>query len=93
MLFLISSVSFFFVMFLLRCFVFIRQVQSLKEKLEKSRLEAISDAEQMIADLNRRHERDKQILMEDNKKLSSNVEFVSFCFVCSFPFSVFPFLF
>ncbi|XP_018577381.1 serine/threonine-protein kinase Genghis Khan [Anoplophora glabripennis] len=54
-----------------------REVQSLKEKVEKSRLEAISDSEQMIAELNRRHERDKQILLEDNKKLSSNIEFLT----------------
>ncbi|KAJ8981694.1 hypothetical protein NQ317_003415 [Molorchus minor] len=54
-----------------------REVQLLKEKLEKSRLEAISDSEQMIAELNRRHDRDKQILLEDNNKLSSNVEFLT----------------
>lgn len=50
--------------------------------MEKARQEAISDTDQMIADLSKRHERDKQILLEDNKKLSSNVEFVSFDFVC-----------
>lgn len=54
--------------------------------MEKSRLEAISDSEQMIAELNRRHERDKQILLEDNKKLSSNIEFVSFYFSILFSF-------
>lgn len=31
----------------------------------------------MINDLSHRHDREKQILDEDNKKLASNVEFVS----------------
>lgn len=53
-------------------------MQLLKEKLEKSRSEAVSDFEQMMAELNRRNEREKQILLEDNKKLSSNIDFVSF---------------
>ncbi|CAH1967830.1 unnamed protein product [Acanthoscelides obtectus] len=54
-----------------------REVQSLKEKLEQTRLEAVSDSEQMVTELNRRHEREKQILSEDNKKLSSSVEFLT----------------
>lgn len=67
-------------------FVFVpRQVQLFKEKLDKSRSEAVSDFEQMMTELNRRNEREKQVLLEDNKKLSSNVEFVSFiCFSCHF---------
>jgi serine/threonine-protein kinase MRCK len=57
-----------------------REVQNLKEKQEKHRVEAISESEQMIAELNRRHDRDKQILLDDNHKLTSNVEFVSLNF-------------
>lgn len=53
------------------------KVQILKEKQEKARLEAAVDSEQLIAELNRRHEREKQILMEENDKLAANVEFVS----------------
>lgn len=53
-------------------------MQLLKEKLDKSRSEAVSDFEQMMAELNRRNEREKQVLLEDNKKLSSNIDFVSF---------------
>lgn len=52
----------------------------LKEKQEKARLENITDSEQAIADLNRRHERDKQILLEENKKLNTEIESVSFNF-------------
>jgi serine/threonine-protein kinase MRCK len=54
-----------------------REVQNLKEKQEKHRVEAISESEQMIAELNRRHDRDKQILLDDNHKLTSNVEFLT----------------
>lgn len=64
-------------------------MQLLKEKLEKSRSEAVSDFEQMMAELNRRNEREKQILLEDNKKLSSNIDFVSFIFYDFLLLSVF----
>lgn len=61
-------------------------MQLLKEKLEQSRSEAVSDFEQMMAELNRRNEREKQILLEDNKKLTSNIDFVSFIFMISYHF-------
>ncbi|CAG9835316.1 unnamed protein product [Diabrotica balteata] len=54
-----------------------REVQMLKEKLEKSRLEALADSEQVIADLKSRHDREKQILVEENKNLSSNVDLLT----------------
>lgn len=50
----------------------------MKEKMEKSRQEAATETEQIVLELKRRHDREKQILLEDNNKLSSNVEFVSF---------------
>lgn len=53
----------------------------LKEKQEKARLEAVVDSEQTIAELNHRHEREKQILREDNDKLAANVDFVSFWYI------------
>ncbi|KAL3275979.1 hypothetical protein HHI36_020710 [Cryptolaemus montrouzieri] len=54
-----------------------REVQLLKDKQEKARLEALSDSEQLFADLNRRHDRDRQMLVEDNSKLSSTVQFLT----------------
>ncbi|KAK9881578.1 hypothetical protein WA026_016452 [Henosepilachna vigintioctopunctata] len=54
-----------------------REVQLLKDKQEKSRIEALSDSEQMFSELNRRHDREKQMMIEDNKKLSSNVHFLT----------------
>lgn len=40
----------------------------------------------MLAELNRRNERDKQLLLDDNHKLTANVEFVSFVFISCFYF-------
>ncbi|XP_012060576.1 PREDICTED: serine/threonine-protein kinase Genghis Khan [Atta cephalotes] len=46
-----------------------REVQLTKEKLDAARLENITDSEETINDLNRRHERERIILVEENKKL------------------------
>lgn len=46
-----------------------REVQLTKEKLDTARLENITDSEETINELNRRHEREKIILVEENKKL------------------------
>lgn len=54
-----------------------RELKSLKDKWEKSKLDAIADTEQTLADLSRRHERDKQILVDENKKLNSNNVFLT----------------
>lgn len=47
-----------------------REVQSAREKLEAVRLENLTDNEETISELSRRHERDKIILLEDKKKLT-----------------------
>ncbi|XP_076277391.1 serine/threonine-protein kinase gek isoform X2 [Lasioglossum baleicum] len=46
-----------------------REVQLTKEKLDAARLENITDSEETINELNRRHEREKIMLVEENKKL------------------------
>ncbi|XP_076620602.1 serine/threonine-protein kinase gek isoform X3 [Colletes latitarsis] len=46
-----------------------REIQLTKEKLDAARLENITDSEETINDLNRRHEREKTMLVEENKKL------------------------
>lgn len=63
-------------------------MQSLKEKQEKARLEALVDNEQTISELNHRRDMEKQMMLEDNNKLQSNVHFVSLlsCFFFSFVF-------
>ncbi|CAD1468579.1 unnamed protein product [Heterotrigona itama] len=46
-----------------------REVQLTKEKLDNARLENITDSEETINELNRHHEREKIMLVEENKKL------------------------
>lgn len=46
-----------------------REVQLTKDKLDAARLENITDSEETINELNRRHEREKIMLAEENKKL------------------------
>ena len=46
-----------------------REVQLTKEKLDAARLENITDSEETISELTRRHEREKIMLAEENKKL------------------------
>lgn len=53
-----------------------REVQLAKEKLETSRLENLTDSEETISELTRRHEREKMLLLEDNKKLMMDLEMV-----------------
>ncbi|XP_076641464.1 serine/threonine-protein kinase gek isoform X3 [Halictus rubicundus] len=46
-----------------------REVQLTKEKLDAARLENLTDSEETINELTRRHEREKIMLVEENKKL------------------------
>jgi len=52
------------------------QVQILKERLDSVRLENAADSEEAVAELSRRHDRDKTLLMEENKKLVLELEAV-----------------
>ncbi|XP_025830500.1 serine/threonine-protein kinase Genghis Khan isoform X3 [Agrilus planipennis] len=54
-----------------------REVQVLKDKLEKARVEAVADSEQTVTEINRRNDREKQIMREDNEKLQLNVNLLS----------------
>lgn len=80
---------YFCIFIILSFFLLLAQVHVLKEKQEQHRDEAISDSEQMIAELNHRHEREKQMLLSDNRKLVSNVELVSFFSFCALLFFLF----
>ncbi|XP_063994907.1 serine/threonine-protein kinase Genghis Khan isoform X1 [Diachasmimorpha longicaudata] len=46
-----------------------REIQVTKDKLDAARLENITDSEETINELSRRHEREKIMLTEENKKL------------------------
>lgn len=54
------------------------QVQLVREKLDVVRQESINDSEQTIAEVTHRYERDKALLMEENSKLLTDFEAVSF---------------
>jgi serine/threonine-protein kinase MRCK len=62
-------------------------VQLLKDKLEKSRMDSLTDSEETIAEMKRMHEREKLMLLEDNKKLMMDLDSVSVpqitCETCS----------
>lgn len=46
-----------------------RELQLTKEKLEAARMENLTDSEETISEISRRYEREKIILIEENKKL------------------------
>ncbi|KAJ9576946.1 hypothetical protein L9F63_006472, partial [Diploptera punctata] len=52
----------------------IYDVQLAKDKLDAVRLEDLTDNEETIAELKRRHEREKLLLLEDNKKLMLDLD-------------------
>lgn len=54
-----------------------RELQMAREKLESSRLESLTDSEETILELKKRHEREKKILLDDNRKLISELEMLS----------------
>jgi serine/threonine-protein kinase MRCK len=56
-------------------------VQVTKDKLDAARLEELTDNEETIAELKRRHEREKLMLLEDNKKLMMDLDSVSVTFI------------
>ncbi|XP_067007456.2 serine/threonine-protein kinase Genghis Khan isoform X3 [Anabrus simplex] len=51
-----------------------REVQLTKDKLDAARLEDLTDNEEMLAELKRRHEREKMLMLEENKKLVMDLE-------------------
>lgn len=54
-----------------------KELQMAREKLESSRLESLTDSEETILELKKRHDREKKILLDDNRKLISELEMLS----------------
>ncbi|XP_049291756.1 serine/threonine-protein kinase Genghis Khan isoform X1 [Anopheles funestus] len=54
-----------------------RELQQAREKLDSSRLESLTDSEETILELRKRHEREKKILLDDNRKLITDLEMIS----------------
>lgn len=53
------------------------ELSQLREKLDASRLESFTDSEETILELRKRHEREKKILLDDNRKLINELEMLS----------------
>lgn len=53
------------------------QLQQAREKLDTSRMESLTDSEETIAELRKRHEREMKMLSDDNRKLLADLEVLS----------------
>ncbi|XP_021711533.1 serine/threonine-protein kinase Genghis Khan isoform X1 [Aedes aegypti] len=53
------------------------ELQQARDKLDSTRLESLTDSEETIMELRKRHEREKKILLDDNRKLSADREILS----------------
>nr|CAD7392372.1 unnamed protein product [Timema cristinae] len=51
-----------------------REVQLVRDKLDADRLEDITNSEETIAELKRRHEREKMMMLEDKKQLMMDLD-------------------
>ncbi|BES88698.1 serine threonine-protein kinase [Nesidiocoris tenuis] len=54
-----------------------REVQSTKDKLDTARLENMTDSEEALTEQARRHERERLLLLEENKKLAIDIDTLS----------------
>lgn len=53
------------------------KLQQARDKLDSSRLESLTDSEETISELRKRHEREKKILVDDNRKMIAELEMLS----------------
>ncbi|KAL1377127.1 hypothetical protein pipiens_016466 [Culex pipiens pipiens] len=53
------------------------ELQQARDKLDSTRLESLTDSEETILELRKRHEREKKILLDDNRKMISDLEILS----------------
>lgn len=54
-----------------------REMQQMRERLDSSRIESITDSEETISELRKRYEREMKILLDDNRKLINELDVVS----------------
>lgn len=54
-----------------------RELQQAREKLDSSRLESLTDSEETISELRKRHDRELKIVVDDNRKLIAELEMLS----------------
>lgn len=54
-----------------------RELQQLRDSVDSSRLETITDSEETIAELRKRHDCEMKILLDDNRKLINELDVLS----------------
>lgn len=54
-----------------------RELQQARDKMDANRLESMTDSEDTISELKKRHDREKKILLDDNRKIISELEILS----------------
>lgn len=54
-----------------------RELQQVREKIDSSRLESITDSEETISELRKRHDREMKMVMDDNRKLINELDMLS----------------
>lgn len=54
-----------------------RELQQSREKMDSSRLESLTDSEETISELRKRHDRELKIVVDDNRKLITELEMLS----------------
>ena len=52
-------------------------MQQVREKMDSSRLETLNDSEETLTELRKRNDREKKILLDDNRKLINELELLS----------------
>lgn len=52
-------------------------MQQVREKMDSTRLETLNDSEETLTELRKRNEREKKILLDDNRKLINELEMLS----------------
>lgn len=54
-----------------------RELHQVREKVDTSRLESLTDSEETISELRKRHDRELKIVVDDNRKLIAELEMIS----------------
>lgn len=54
-----------------------RELQQMRESVDSTRLETITDSEETISELRKRYDREMKILLDDNRKLINELDVIS----------------
>lgn len=54
-----------------------RELQQAREKVDATRLESLTDSEEIMTEMKKCHEHEKKVLQDDNRKLLSELEILN----------------